>query len=131
MFDDDGMLLGVTRMVQITDYPCFHEKACYSPGDNGARVYDTTVGRVGVAICYDRHYPEYMRALGVHGAQLVAIPQAGAVDDWPDGPWSGWLRKRLRELFGGPLGRSGRHFVGFFYPFWAALAERCIRLHVR
>ena len=85
VFDSDGMLLGVTRMVHITDYPCFHEKAYYNPGDTGARVYDTAVGRVGVAICYDRHYPEYMRALGVHGAQLVAIPQAGAMDEWPDG----------------------------------------------
>ena len=44
-----------------------------------------SVGKVGVAICYDRHYPEYMRALGVAGAELVVIPQAGAVDEWPDG----------------------------------------------
>ena len=85
VFDASGVLLGVTRMVHITDYACFHEKAYYHPGDTGARVYDTAVGRIGVAICYDRHYPEYMRALGVHGAQLVAIPQAGAVDEWPEG----------------------------------------------
>ncbi len=85
VFDAKGVLLGVTRMVHITVYPCFHEKAYYDPGDTGARVYDTAVGRIGVAICYDRHYPEYMRALGVHGAQLVAIPQAGAVDEWPEG----------------------------------------------
>ncbi len=64
---------------------CFNEKTYYNAGDTGARVYDTAVGRIGVAICYDRHYPEYMRALGVHGAQLVAIPQAGAVDEWPEG----------------------------------------------
>ena len=85
VFDPDGMLLGATRMVHITAYPSFQEKAYYTPGDPGARVYDTAIGRVGVAICYDRHYPEYMRALGVHGAQLVAIPQAGAMDEWPDG----------------------------------------------
>jgi beta-ureidopropionase len=85
VFESDGRLLGVTRMVHITDYACFHERAYYDPGDRGARVYDTSLGRVGVAICYDRHYPEYMRALGVDGAELVAIPQAGAVDEWPDG----------------------------------------------
>jgi N-carbamoylputrescine amidase len=78
VFNADGELLGVTRMVHITDYACFHERAYYHPGDRGAPVYSTAVGRVGVAICYDRHYPEYMRALALNGAELVAIPQAGA-----------------------------------------------------
>lgn len=85
VFDSDGSLLGVTRMVHITDYACFHETAYYEPGDTGAPVYDTAVGKIGVAICYDRHYPEYMRALGVAGAELVVIPQAGAVSEWPEG----------------------------------------------
>ena len=85
VIDADGRLLGRTRMIHITDYPCFHEQDYYDPGDTGAPVYDTAVGRIGVAICYDRHYPEYMRALALQGAQLVIIPQAGAVDEWPDG----------------------------------------------
>ena len=84
VIDADGTLLGTTRMVHITNSPCFHEQAYYHPGDRGAPVYETQVGRVGVAICYDRHYPEYMRALGVQGAEIVAIPQAGAVDEWPE-----------------------------------------------
>lgn len=92
VFDADGTLLGVTRMVHITDYACFHERAYYHPGDRGAPVYDTAAGRLGVAICYDRHYPEYMRALGVAGAQLVVIPQAGAVDEWPDGLYEAEVR---------------------------------------
>ncbi len=81
----DGRLLGRTRMVHITDYPCFHEQGYYTPGDTGAPVYETDHGRIGVAICYDRHYPEYMRALALGGAELVVVPQAGAVDEWPDG----------------------------------------------
>ena len=85
VFDADGTLLGVTRMIHITEYTCFHEQAYYDPGDHGAPVYDTAVGKIGVAICYDRHYPEYMRALGVAGAELVVIPQAGAEDEWPEG----------------------------------------------
>jgi predicted amidohydrolase len=85
VIDADGALLGRTRMVHITDYACFHEQGYYSPGDTGAPVYDTRVGRVGVAICYDRHYPEYMRALAIAGADLVVIPQAGAVGEWPEG----------------------------------------------
>jgi N-carbamoylputrescine amidase len=92
VFDADGSLLGVTRMVHITDYACFHEQDYYHPGDRGAPVYDTAVGKVGVAICYDRHYPEYMRALGVAGAELVVIPQAGVVGEWPDGLYEAEVR---------------------------------------
>jgi N-carbamoylputrescine amidase len=81
----DGSLLGVCRMVHIIDGPCFHETDFYHPGDQGAPVFDTAVGRLGVAICYDRHFPEYMRALAVKGAELVVVPQAGAVGEWPAG----------------------------------------------
>ncbi len=92
VFDSDGSLLGVTRMIHITEYPCFHEQAYYAEGDRGAPVYDTAVGRVGVAICYDRHYPEYMRRLGELGAELVVVPQAGAVDEWPEGLFEAEVR---------------------------------------
>jgi len=85
VFDADGRLLGVTRMVHITDFPGFHERDYYHPGDRGVPVYDTRVGKVGVAICYDRHYPEVMRALGAGGAELVVIPQAGVAGEWPEG----------------------------------------------
>jgi len=92
VIDADGSLLGRTRMVHIPDYACFHERDYYTPGDQGAPVYDTAVGRIGVAICYDRHYPEYMRALAVAGADLVVIPQAGVVGEWPDGLYEAELR---------------------------------------
>ena len=65
VIDADGTLLGRTRMIHITDYPCFHEQGYYVPGDTGAPVYRTRAGILGVAICYDRHYPEYMRALAL------------------------------------------------------------------
>lgn len=92
VIDADGTLLGVTRMIHITDYPCFHEQGYYTPGDKGAPVYKTRVGAVGVAICYDRHFPEYMRALAVGGADLVIVPQAGAVDEWPEGLYEAEMR---------------------------------------
>jgi N-carbamoylputrescine amidase len=92
VIDADGRLLGRTRMVHITDYPCFHEQGYYAPGDTGAAIYDTQCGTLGVAICYDRHFPEYMRALAVAGAQLVVVPQAGAVDEWPDGLFEAEMR---------------------------------------
>jgi N-carbamoylputrescine amidase len=92
VIDADGTLLGRTRMVHITDYPCFHEQDYYTPGDTGAPVFSTKAGRIGVAICYDRHYPEYMRALALAGAQLVIVPQAGAVDEWPEGLYEAEMR---------------------------------------
>lgn len=92
VIDADGRLLGRTRMIHITDYACFHEQGYYTPGDTGAPVYDTRAGRIGVAICYDRHYPEYMRALAVAGADLVVVPQAGAAGEWPEGLYEGEMR---------------------------------------
>ncbi len=92
VIDADGSLLGRTRMIHITDYPCFHEQGYYTPGDTGAPVYHTKAGAIGVAICYDRHYPEYMRALALGGADLVVVPQAGALDEWPEGLYEGEMR---------------------------------------
>lgn len=89
VIDADGTLLGRTRMVHITEYPCFHEQQYYQASTLGPPVYDTRVGRVGVAICYDRHFPEYMRALALGGADLVLVPQAGIVDEWPEGFFEG------------------------------------------
>jgi N-carbamoylputrescine amidase len=92
VIDADGRLLGTTRMVHVTDYEAFHEQDYYDPGDTGAPVYATRAGKIGVAICYDRHYPEYMRALALAGAELVVIPQAGAVGEWPEGLFEAEVR---------------------------------------
>jgi N-carbamoylputrescine amidase len=92
VFDADGRHLGTTRMMHITDYEGFHEQEYYDPGDPAPRVYDTRAGRLGIAICYDRHYPEYTRALGIQGAELVAIPQAGTVGEWPEGLFEAEVR---------------------------------------
>jgi N-carbamoylputrescine amidase len=92
VIDADGRLLGRTRMIHITDYAWFHEQGYYMPGDTGVPVYETAVGRVGVAICYDRHFPEYMRALALGGAELVVVPQAGGVGEWPEGLYEAEMR---------------------------------------
>ena len=85
VIDNDGTILGVTRMAHIANCECFYEKNYYTPGNHGAPVYETRVGKLGVAICYDRHYPEYMRAMALNGAELVVIPQAGIINEWPEG----------------------------------------------
>ncbi len=81
----DGKILGKTRMIHILEAPSFHEKGYYTPGNLGVRVFNTAVGKIGIAICYDRHFPEYMRALALNGADLVVVPQAGAVNEWGPG----------------------------------------------
>jgi N-carbamoylputrescine amidase len=92
VIDTNGSILGKTHMVHVPDYACFHEKGCYALGNLGTPVYDTAFGKIGVAICYDRHYPEYMRALALGGADVVIIPQAGAVDEWPEGLFEAEMR---------------------------------------
>jgi len=92
VIDADGSILGKTQMVHITDYEYFHETGYYAPGKFGAPVYNTAYGKIGVAICYDRHYPEYMRALALNGAEIVFIPQAGSVGEWPDGLYEAEMR---------------------------------------
>lgn len=92
VIDADGALLGVTRMIHITDFDGFHEKGFYAPGDRGLPVYETAKGKIGVVICYDRHYPESFRTLALDGAELVVVPQAGVVDEWEDGLYEAELQ---------------------------------------
>lgn len=92
VIDADGSILGTARMVHIIEAPCFHEQGYYSPGDGKTLVFDTAAGRIGVAICYDRHFPETMRAMALQGAELVVIPQAGSVGEWPPGVFEAELQ---------------------------------------
>ena len=107
VIDADGSMVGRTRMAHITDYPGFHEQDYYAPGDTGCPVFETSRGRIGVAICYDRHFPEYMRALALGGAEIVFIPQAGVVDEWPEGLYEAEVR-----------------VAAFQNGYWAALSNR-------
>jgi predicted amidohydrolase len=76
VIDDDGTILGVSTMVHIVQMPQFYEQDHYTPSDSGFQVYDTSKGRVGVVICFDRHYPESIRSCALQAAQLVVIPTA-------------------------------------------------------
>ncbi|GAA5182717.1 apolipoprotein acyltransferase [Rugosimonospora acidiphila] len=74
--DADGRYLGKYRKSHIPQVKGFWEKYYFRPGNLGYPVFDTAVGRVGVYICYDRHFPEGWRALGLAGAQVVFNPSA-------------------------------------------------------
>src|SRR5215467_9485759 len=74
--DADGRYLGKYRKTHIPQVKGFWEKFYFRPGNLGYPVFDTAVGRLGVYICYDRHFPEGPRMLGLHGAELIFIPSA-------------------------------------------------------
>jgi N-carbamoylputrescine amidase len=76
VIDADGSYLGKYRKHHIPQVKGFWEKYYFKPGNLGFPVFDTAVGRIGVYICYDRHFPEGWRALGLAGAQLVYNPSA-------------------------------------------------------
>ena len=76
VIDADGTLLGKYRKHHIPNLPQFWEKFYFRPGNLGYPVFHTAVGRVGVYICYDRHFPEGWRELGLNNAQIVFNPSA-------------------------------------------------------
>jgi beta-ureidopropionase len=77
VIERDGTVLGKYRKTHIPHVgPCFWEKFYFKPGNLGYPVWETSVGRVGLIICYDRHFPEVARELGLKGAELVFNPSA-------------------------------------------------------
>ena len=76
VIDSDGRYLGKYRKTHIPHVKGFWEKFYFRPGNLGYPVFETAVGKVGVYICYDRHFPEGARALGLNGAEMVFIPSA-------------------------------------------------------
>jgi N-carbamoylputrescine amidase len=76
VIDADGSYLGKYRKHHIPQVKGFWEKYYFKPGNLGWPVFDTAVGKVGVYICYDRHFPEGWRALGLAGAEIVYNPSA-------------------------------------------------------
>jgi beta-ureidopropionase len=76
VIDADGTYLGKYRKTHIPHVKGFWEKFYFRPGNGGYPIFDTAVGRIGVYICYDRHFPEGWRALGLAGAKIVFNPSA-------------------------------------------------------
>ena len=77
VIDADGTWLGKFRKIHIPQVnPGFWEKFYFRPGNLGYPVFNTRIGKVGVYICYDRHFPEGARCLGLNGAEIVFNPSA-------------------------------------------------------
>ncbi len=76
VFETDGTLIGKYRKMHIPDDPGFHEKFYFTPGDLGFHPIDTSVGRLGVLVCWDQWYPEAARLMALAGAELLLYPTA-------------------------------------------------------
>jgi predicted amidohydrolase len=81
LIDSDGVVRGVSKMVHIAQVPAFYEQDYYTPSDTGFRVYDTPLGKIGIVVCFDRHYPESIRTCVLRGAQLIVIPTANMIEE--------------------------------------------------
>ena len=85
IIDSDGSLAGTYRKMHIPDDPGFYEKFYFTPGDLGFNPVDTSVGRLGVLVCWDQWYPEAARLMAMAGAELLIYPTAiGWNPDDPD-----------------------------------------------
>ncbi len=76
VLDSDGRLAGKYRKMHIPDDPGYHEKFYFTPGDLGFTPIATSVGKLGVLVCWDQWYPEAARLMALHGADLLIYPTA-------------------------------------------------------
>jgi N-carbamoylputrescine amidase len=84
VFDADGSTAGKYRKMHIPDDPGFYEKFYFTPGDLGFEPIDTSVGRLGVLVCWDQWYPEAARLMALAGAELLLYPTAIGWDPGDD-----------------------------------------------
>ncbi|MBR3088499.1 MAG: carbon-nitrogen hydrolase [Prevotella sp.] len=76
VFDSDGSMAGRYRKMHIPDDPAYYEKFYFTPGDLGFHPIDTSVGRLGVMVCWDQWFPEAARLMALAGADLLIYPTA-------------------------------------------------------
>ena len=86
VLERDGSIAGKYRKMHIPDDPAYYEKFYFAPGDMGFLPIDTSVGRLGVLVCWDQWYPEAARVMALRGAELLIYPTAIGYDpnDTPD-----------------------------------------------
>lgn len=86
VFERDGSIAGKYRKMHIPDDPAYYEKFYFTPGDMGCHPIDTSVGRLGVQVCWDQWYPEGARLMALQGAELLIYPTAIGYEssDTPD-----------------------------------------------
>lgn len=77
----DGTIAGVQKMVHVAQANQFFEQDYYTPADDGFHVFDTEYGKIGIVVCFDRHYPESIRTEALMGADLILIPTVNTKEE--------------------------------------------------
>lgn len=109
LVNDRGEVAGRQTMVHIAQAPCFFEQDYYTPSEDGFHVFATPFGRIGIVICFDRHYPESIRTEALLGADLVLIPTANT-DAEPEEMFRWEIRVQAfqNSVFAAMANRTGR-----------------------
>jgi predicted amidohydrolase len=109
LVNDRGEVAGRQTMVHIAQAPCFYEQDYYTPSEDGFHVFATPFGRIGIVICFDRHYPESIRTEALLGADLVLIPTANT-DAEPEEMFQWEIRVQAfqNSVFAAMANRTGR-----------------------
>lgn len=81
LIDDNGEIIGRQKMVHIAQAEKFYEQDYYTPSEESFQVFDTKFGKVGIVVCFDRHYPESIRTSALNGAELIIVPTANTKDE--------------------------------------------------
>lgn len=81
LIDSDGSIVGIQKMVHVAQAPQFYEQDYYTPSDTGFQVFDTELGRIGIVVCFDRHYPESIRTETSMGADLILVPTVNTMQE--------------------------------------------------
>lgn len=76
VYDTDGSLCGFYRKMHIPDDPLYYEKFYFTPGDTGFTIAETSLGKIGVGVCWDQWYPEAARLFALRGAEILLYPTA-------------------------------------------------------
>ena len=76
VFENDGSIAGTYRKMHIPDDPAYYEKFYFTPGDIGFNPIDTSIGKLGVLVCWDQWYPEAARLMALKGAEILIYPTA-------------------------------------------------------
>ncbi len=81
LIDKTGQIIGIQKMVHVAYADKFFETDYYTPADDGFKVFETEYGKIGIVVCFDRHYPESIRTEALMGADLILIPTVNTLQE--------------------------------------------------
>ena len=90
VFDKDGSMAGIYRKMHIPDDPGYYEKFYFTPGDLGFRPIETSIGKLGVLVCWDQWYPEAARLIGSRGDDAAVVGTSAPDSDTEQTRMSRW-----------------------------------------